>query len=291
MDNIPLYLIEAFVVFGDCQNLAETAKRLSQTQPSASRQVDQFQTYFKKPLFKTVGRQKCLNEYGIDVCNYFKKNITEMHQLQKKLTSMPFYSKTQCLTLAARSEVLNAYISQLHFENVIQLKTLSGLEIREAMKYSNIDIAVLQENFVTYNYFRKKLFSTQWKLVIPKSWGENFVIAKNQHLTSMWIDSLKAKPFASYYSNIADVYPKTLKTVPFNQFNIKFIADDWRLIADQVKQQACWSIMPDSLVPKSEIISLSLTDYFKEFHFYIYFKKELAKNQEVRNILVQLSNK
>ncbi|MCC2680140.1 MAG: Bacterial regulatory helix-turn-helix protein lysR family, partial [Pseudobdellovibrio sp.] len=49
---IPLHLIETFVIYAENQNLAKTAKILGQTQPSASRQIVQFQGYFKKSLFQ-----------------------------------------------------------------------------------------------------------------------------------------------------------------------------------------------------------------------------------------------
>jgi len=197
---------------------------------------------------------------------------------------MSFQAQSQRLTLAARSEILQTFISPLSFKNQIQFKSATGSQIREDMENSRIDIAVLQENFVTYNYFRKKLFSSEWKLVIPRSW------AKSSTTALPWFESQPQQPFGSYYSNPAAAYPQPLKKIFYGDFNIKFITDDWRLLADKIVQQECWSILPDNQVPQDKVLAISLGDYFKESHFYLYFKKEHAKNSDVQNILKQLSS-
>lgn len=278
MTHIPLHLIETFVIFGESQNMVKAAKTLSQTQPSVTRQLENFQNYFKKPLFKLVGRQKTLTDYGRQIQNYYKKNILEMFELQSNMNNQSFQGDGELITLAARSEILKTYISPLHFQNPVHLKAAHGSAIREGMESSYIDVAVLQENFESFNYFRKKLFSSEWRLLIPHSWK-----------IDPTFENLKDKPFASYSKNITSIYPKTVKKIPFSEFNLKFIADDWRLIADKVQQQACWAIVPQEYTMISKADHFSLTDYFKEFHFYLYFRKDLAKNKDIQNIIAQLS--
>lgn len=281
MAQIPLHLIETFVVFSENQNLVKCSQALSQSQPTTSRQLENLQTYFKKSLFKSIGRQKRLTDYGIQICNYYKKNVFEMLELQKNMNALVPQDMTPRLTLAARPEILDLYISPLQFHNPIYLQSSYGEKIRQDMENSELDIAVLQENFESYNYFRKKLFSSNWCLVVPATWSKP--------LNTVQFDSLLDLPFASFNRNLPFVYPNALKKIPFSQFNLKFISDDWRLIADKVLQQTCWSIIPQEYVPKNKVMSLSMNDYFKEFHFYLYFRKDLMKNKDVQNIIKQLS--
>ena len=278
MVHIPLHLIESFVVFGESSNMVKTAKTLNQTQPSVTRQLESFQGYFKKPLFKITGRQKVLTDYGQQLQNYYRKNIIEMHELQLNMNNQSFQGEGEQITVAARSEILKTYISPLKFQNPVTLKTATGTEIREAMENSKIDVAVLQENFESYNYFRKKLFSSEWRLLIPQSWK-----------SKPDFNELKEKPFAGYHKNLTTTYPNTLRKIPFNEFNLKFVAEDWRLIADKVQQQACWSIVPQEYTLVAKTDHFSLVDYFKEFHFYLYFRKDLSKNKDIQNLIAQLT--
>lgn len=278
MANIPLHLIESFVVFGESSNMVKTAKALNQTQPSVTRQLESFQSYFKKPLFKVVGRQKVLTDYGRQIQNYYRENVFEMHDLQINMNNQSFQGEGEQITLAARSEILKTYISPLKFQNPVILKTASGTEIREAMENSKIDVAVLQENFESYNYFRKKLFSSEWRILIPQSWKSNPTFTE-----------LKDRPFAGYHKNLLTTYSNTLKKIPFSEFNLKFVAEDWRLIADKVQQQACWAIVPQEYTLISKTDHFSLAEYFKEFHFYLYFRKDLSKNKDIQNLIAQLS--
>src|SRR5688572_13165835 len=103
---IPLHLIETFVIYAENQNLAKTAKILGQTQPSASRQIVQFQGYFKKALFQQKGPSKKLSAYGQEVCNYYKDGIGNLRNLRFRFDSHTILDQKNILTLAARPEIL-----------------------------------------------------------------------------------------------------------------------------------------------------------------------------------------
>lgn len=284
---IPVHLIETFVVFGECQNLVKTAKQLGQTQPSASRQIEQFQKFFKKPLFKVVGRQKQLTDYGSKVQSYYKKSILELRDLQQNIDRMSFQNQVERLTLAARSEILQKYISPLPFQNPIEIKALSGAQIRESLETSQLDMAVLQENFETYNYFRKKLFSDEWRLIIPKTWNPISTTAQ------AWLAEVNDAPFASYDKTLNVISLSAFKNFKLPPLNVHFVVEDWRLITDKVTQQACWAIVPSEYAAqytsKDKVIGLSLKDLMKESNFYLYFRKDLARNKDVQNLIRQLS--
>lgn len=132
-------------------------------------------------------------------------------------------------------------------------------------------MAVLPENFDSFNYFRKKLFTSQWQLIIPKSWGLNS------------LQEVINKDFAGYDRKLDYLLPTKLKNL-----NVTFTANDWRLIEDKVNQQVCWSIVPARYGDKEKVLKLPLNHLLKETQFYVYFKKELAKNKDVQYIVEQL---
>ncbi|MEQ1723481.1 MAG: LysR family transcriptional regulator [Pseudobdellovibrio sp.] len=271
---IALHLIETFILFGDTQNLVKTAKILNQSQPSASRQIEQFQKYFKKPLFHSVKRQKILTDYGQNVHHYYKKAVYDLRELQDGFASFSINNQQEKLTLAARPEILYKYVANLKYKCPMELVALSGDNIREQLLEDKLDMAVLQENFESYNHFRKKLFSTSWKIIIPKSWN---------------ITSYEKKPFAAYDKNLNYLQQNKNKKFEIPELNIHFIANDWRLLEAKVHQGQCWAIVPEEYGNRELVTSLSLSQLMNETQFYIYFKKELAKNKDVQYIVDQLS--
>lgn len=280
---IALHLIETFILFGDTKNLVKTAKILNQSQPSASRQIDQFQKYFKKPLFHNVKRQKLLTNYGQEVHEYYKKAVYDLRGLQESFARFSIHNQQEKLTLAARPEILHKYVANLKYKSPMELVALSGDNIREQLIEDKLDIAVLQENFESYNHFRKKLFSTNWKIIVPKSWN----ISASQSVQK-FLEGSSKKPFAAYDKNLNYLLQNKNKSFEVPELNIHFIANDWRLLEAKVHQGHCWAIVPEEYGNRELTISLSLNQLMKETQFYVYFKKELAKNKDVQYIVDQL---
>ena len=280
---IPLHLIENFIVYAETQNLAKTAKILQQTQPSASRQIVQFQKYFKKSLFQQKGTQKRLTDYGEEVCSYYKKSIIELRELRNNFSNISIQNQKELLSLAARPEVLQSYISKLNFKSPIELLSMRGEDITKAMNDRQIDMAVDHEQFESFDYFRKKLFSTGWKAIIPKTWKPE---TRN---IETWLAAAPPQAFASYDKNVEFINRHKLKSFKLPILNVQFVANDWRLLAEKVRQQKCWAIVPQEYSGSSEFISLSMSEQMKETQFYVYFKRELAKNKDAQYIVDQLS--
>lgn len=271
MYMIPLHLIETFIIYSENGNLVKTAKTIGQSQPSASRQIEQFQKFFKRRLFLQSGKNKKLTPYGEEVQNYYKESIKSLRQLRENFHTQLISGQKEKLILAARSEILQKYICPLKFNSLIELSSLSGEEIRTKLADCAVDIAVLQENFETFNYFRKKLFTSNWTIAAPKSWNIKSV------------NDLQPLPFAAYEAAL-NYLPKARRDL-----NVKFIANDWRILADKVAQQEYWSILPEEYSSHTKIVSLPAEQMMKETPFYIYFKKDLSKNKDVQYIIDQLS--
>jgi DNA-binding transcriptional LysR family regulator len=283
---IPLHLIETFVIYAENQNLAKTAKILGQTQPSASRQIVQFQGYFKKSLFQQKGPSKKLSSYGQEVCNYYKDGIVNLRSLRTRFDSHSILDQKNILSLAARPEILEKHISKLNFTGAIELIPLGGSQIQEHLKQGQLDMAVYNENFETYDYFRKKLFSSSWSVIVPRTWKVDNKPVSN---LEKWLDASPLHPFASYDKQSDYLLQNKLKSFELPRLNTQFIANDWRLLADKVARQKCWSIVPSDYGENAQYISLPLAHKMKDTQFYLYFKKDLLKNKDVQYVIDQLS--
>jgi DNA-binding transcriptional LysR family regulator len=280
---IPLHLIETFVLFGESLNLSKTAILLQQSQPSASRQIDQFQSYFKQNLFQFVGKSKTLTSYGKDVHHYYKNAILNLRDLQKNIDNMPFQNSSQRLIIAARAEILHQYISPLQFTFPTEFKSYSGNDIKEAMKIKTIDMAVTQDHFDSFYYIRRKLFSTKYVIALPKSWNTK---AKSAH---EWFEISRQFPFLSYDNNQESIIKNLHKGLELPKLNLILVASDWRIISKKIQQEAGWSIIPEEFSDNAKIHHIKADDIFKETKFYLYVKKELARNKNIKSVIEQLS--
>lgn len=285
---IPIYLLETFVLFGENANLVKTAKVLKQTQPTTSRQIELLQSHFKKPLFKTVGRNKQLTYYGQQVQQYYKKSILELRELQNKMAAVPFSNAKERLVIAGRSEILEKYISNLNFRSDIELISLNSSEIRQRMQNQTLDIAVLQENFETHDYFRKKLFTSEWRIIYPENWKTK---APSKNLSpELWIQEARPLPFASYDKDLTTLKNHFVKKPSLSGFNIEMIAADWRLIQQAVQKQKCWSIVPEDFAKAEKVIALSAQTLMNSANFYVYFLKSLVKSKDVAHLIEELKS-
>ncbi len=287
---IPLHLIETFVIYAENQNLAKTAKILGQTQPSASRQIVQFQGYFKKSLFHQKGQSKKLSSYGQEVCNYYKDGIVNLRSLRTRFDGHSIQDQKNILTLAARPEILEKHITKLDFTGGIELLGLNGSQIQESLKQGQLDMAVYQENFETFDYFRKKLFSSSWSVIVPRTWKvDNKALSNSPVNLEKWLDASPLFPFAGYDKQGDYLLQNKLKSFEIPRLNTQFIANDWRLLADKVARQKCWAIVPSDYGENAHYISLNLSHKMKDTQFYLYFKKDLLKNKDVHYVIDQLS--
>lgn len=287
-DMIPIYLLETFVLFGENTNLVKTAKVLNQTQPTTSRQIELLQNHFKRPLFKTVGRTKQLTEYGQQVQQYYKKSILEIRELQNKMGVIPLTNDKERLTLAGRSEFLEKYISNLSFKSCIEMISLTGSEARQRLQSGSVDIAILNENLEHHDYFRKKLFTSEWRIVYPENWKTK-VPAKNL-APELWIQEAMPLPFASYDKDLTTLKNHFVKKSALPLLNIDVIAADWRLIQQAVQRQKCWSIVPEDFAKAEKVISISASSLIHTNTFFVYFLKSLTKNKDVGYLIEELKS-
>jgi DNA-binding transcriptional LysR family regulator len=281
--EIPLHLIETFTLYAENKNLAETARRLGQTQPSATRQIQQFQKHFKKTLFQNKGLQKRLTPYGEEVYNYYKDGVLKLRELRNNFSNISIQNQKEFLVLAARSEILQKHVTPLKLKSPAELMPMSGQQIRAALDIGQIDMAVYDESFETFDYFRKKLFVSKMKIIIPNSWK---ISTSN---TEKALDQCSPLPFASYDRSAQYLNVHRLKSFQLPPLDIQFIANDWRLLVSKVESQACWAIVPSDYADSKMYTSLSLDQQMKPTQFYIYFKKDLRLNKDVQYIIDQLS--
>ena len=161
------------------------------------------------------------------------------------------------------------------------MRSLAGRETRSLMQQQAIDIAVLQENFESLNYVRKKLFTSEWYLVIPNKWTTRSMTA------SGWFASCAQYPLASYDLSLRLYQQNYHGPLPFAQTPMLAV-EDWRIIADKVAAQKYWSILPKDFLPSEKVVSVSLTQEMKKTTFYVYYRKELSKNADLQTLLSSL---
>ncbi|HEY8272056.1 MAG TPA: LysR family transcriptional regulator [Pseudobdellovibrionaceae bacterium] len=75
MENIPVHLLNAFVVFNESKSIGEAAVRLQITQPALSKQLKQLEERLPNAVFTFSGRKKVLTSLVENFINASEKEL------------------------------------------------------------------------------------------------------------------------------------------------------------------------------------------------------------------------
>lgn len=279
--NIPLHLLDTLVAFSLEKTVLATAQRLGTTQPTVTRQLQQLEALLEHPLFENVGRQKRLTPYGELLSQKLSARFENIQNIIQEATLEEGHTKNLDLRIGGRAEILKRVFGLKKFPLRVVLEPMGSQEIKKAMQSAQVDIAILQDNFSSFSYVKKVLFSDDWHLVVPERYLE-----KHQNIEKWKIQSGDF-PYASYKKDM-QLLIMGLAHIDVVPARDAFVFPDWTTIEERVHRGLNWSVIPSSyIVPKRNYRTLKMSHLPAQI-FYAYYKKSLNRREELQEILSQI---
>jgi DNA-binding transcriptional LysR family regulator len=245
MHNISIYLLESFVVFSESVNMTLAAKTLGITQSALSKQLAQLESALPFPLFTFLGRKKILTPYGKQLASQLKIRFVGVSEEISFVSKKFGQAESASLRISARREILERMAHKIKFAGKIKFIDSSSDEILINLSLRKIDIGITQELPNSTEVVSMKLFSEEFKLIIPA----HFKIG-SKILDKKLVKEISEQPSVTY-----DGYERLNQNL-IDHFDIKSPLQiqrsysNWSSLCKMVDSGMGWTIAPDSFVTK-----------------------------------------
>ncbi len=261
----PIHLLQTLAAFAEVRNVSKVGQVLQITQPTVTRHLQQLEEWSEKPLFKMIGRQKVLTEYGEALAKLLKEQLKEMERGLRRVQSQ--FTESIYLKVGARHEILEQYFVGLNFRGTLELIGIAGDKIEKDLKEQALDVAVHHHPVDSFEYISKEFFKSNSALVIPKKMISKAPSAKDFAKVAAQF------PVAWYGSSQPVLREFVQKYEITGTLKPKLIATDWNSIEKNVDAGKCWTVMPTAFVRGG---NYHVIDVQHSTTFFIIYRKELV---------------
>lgn len=281
--QLPLSLLETFVVFSKEKTTAKTASLLHLTQPTVSRQLIQLENSLPQKIFRMKGRNKILTEYGKALARELEKYFLQLGKTIHHVNQVYLAPEQLRIRIAARQEILAQYMNDFDFPGTVELLPMGTRDVINRIQAQTIDVAITHDISFNSDYMRKKYFTSTAKIIIPKKW-----FATKPNLTQ-WTKCAHDYPVAQYQGSYSHLEKFSEYYELKEKFKVSLLTQHWPLIEKRAALGKSWAIIPSGFInDKSNYYILDLPSEFEEQTFYLVYRKEFEKQEWFKKFLNSL---
>jgi DNA-binding transcriptional LysR family regulator len=243
MEDIPIQLLNSFVIFNDSKNIIEAANRLGISQPGLSKQLKQLEQQLPDRIFTIRGRKKSLTPFGKELHRRIKSRIGNLQREIEVARILHTSPNLVTLRIAARRGILDRISSKLKFTGGLIFEESSSDGVLHSLQHMKADIGITHTLMNSHELIAKPLFVEQFQLVIPKT-----LCANRPEIGSELCSQLLELPCLGY-----GVRDKILETVFWfysvspEKLRIVRATENYLSLLDMVEANLGWTILPKYL--------------------------------------------
>lgn len=168
MKQIPVQLLQSFVVFAEAKNIVAAAARLGITQPALSKQLRQLEAGMPGKIFLLQGRKKVLTPFGQDLYRRLQPRFANIGETVEEAWALHANAANACLRIAGRRGVLDR-MAELGFPGSLHFQELANEAVVAAVTEGTAEIGIVHRlPSSARDLVAKPLFEEEFQLVIPK---------------------------------------------------------------------------------------------------------------------------
>lgn len=278
---ISLDLLKTFVVFVQSEGVEAAARSLNVTQASVSQQLQRFEDELGIALFQKSGRRKILTESAKRLSQDLVPPLLQMDRVLREVALKSKDSVDEVVRWVAEPGLLG-YASKFRNENVKNSLRMKNFEAGlKEIKNESADFFVSWRGLSERGLHSHVISTEEYCLVWPQK--EPFEGSSEDRIQ-------KNTPVIFYDENLWDQFQKSEKIR--KQFpwilekQVDNFFEDWESIADYLKIQKAWSLLPQNwarrLSETHEILNLS-EDIFEPLRVYILCLDKVKKSKSKKS--------
>lgn len=269
LDLPSLEYFRSFVVFVDSPNIVVAADKLKISQPLLSKHLKALEEVVGTPLFEFSGRKKVLTELGRNLYQLLSRHLDQLgagfHQ------ALAMQTQARAVRIGGRKEILETVALNLRYGNSLTYSALDSEEVGRLLLDKKIEIGISQKDLDSNRLVRKKL------------WADEFVLCWNSDIKGIAQKSIREalmeiSAYRCYDYPGKSVLEAVLQKAKVHLPNSYTTFADWKVIAEILRKEPAWSILPIGYASGSGLQFTELpADVSHRSQFYIYYQKEFAK--------------
>jgi len=243
MTNIPIHLLNSFVVFNESKNIVDASASLGITQPALSKQLKQIEGCFDEPIFILRGRKKVLTPFGRELHDKLKARIGDIQGVVQHARKL-FSSQTQAnIRIAGRRGILDRMSGKVKFDGCLHFLEASNEQTVKMLMTMNSDLGVAHSFPETHELIAMSLFKELFSLVIPKKF-----ISRQPTYGKALFSQLLSHPCLAYKANDEIVKSVCYYTeAEMGQLKVARVTENYMSLAEMVSAKWGWAILPSYL--------------------------------------------
>jgi DNA-binding transcriptional LysR family regulator len=281
-------LFEVLIATAESRNLIQAAEKLKISQPAVSVKLKELDRLAPLPLFSYEGKRKVLTHYGRELYKIAKLNQEEVSAKYEDLNRRYASAENLTLKVGARRELFASLAPHLKFPGRVSFLSMASQEAVHQLMEHKIDIAIGYNVPDSPEIMAKKAIESSAQLVIHK----RLLKTKSRKDLAHDKDFLLQTPCVLYQEDghLLNEWVAHLK-IPFEQLNVRGIAEDWRTVQVLVTEGWGYGIVPSYVVsPDSDVVSIPLPEsVLPKFVFYALFYRDLKKVPAFAEIIERLT--
>lgn len=281
MKTPPLYLIQSFLAFTEAKNISEAAQKLQISQPALTAHLKSFESFFSQSVFGIQGRRKVLTSFGEELKSLLQKRFAHLDEDLKALADQSEKPEKVLVRIAGRFEVLTPIAPRIQFPGSLHFMTLDGAAASQSVLDRKAEIAISNHVAKSSPLHAKKVFHSQWCLVVPKKW-----MSKKDLSLKATLELLSEKPFLTYRDNewsIKSLMDHYALKKPLQNHRI---LSHWPSLIAMVDLGQGWALAPDSFSVGSSTVSIPISSsIMPATDFYALYRKESSSQVWFKDLL------
>jgi DNA-binding transcriptional LysR family regulator len=286
MEQIPIHLLNAFVVFNQSSSITEAARRLQITQPALSKQLKQLESFLPQAVFTTSGRKKVLTSYGEDLHRRLQEKLGNIQEVIQQTGTLHASPQQAVVRIAGRRGVLDRFSSQLSFEGSLYFEEKSNESTLEAILSRTIDVGIVHKVPDHFEIIAKPLFREEFQIVIPKSFvTKRPTFGANLYSQLQPLPCLAYRPDDELIQAAFALNPRDMKSLQMRRATENYLS-----LAEMVEAELGWALLPTYL-PVSEkknwVVPIP-PRILPSRQFFLIFRKEFASVPWFKALMIDI---